>query len=659
MPKIIIYTDLTAQVRQNIYALDLCRGLQAESEVRGNFIPERYNALYFPLWYFDYSNIDYNFPKRPKWLSHFQNEILSGNDIVVAAPFLPCYRHQHVVNFLKQFDTSKNYEIQAVLNIARMDLFYERAQRTSKEPFTEVGHANSIASVENFYDTIELYDREFGRNNVKILFDNSSSIGQVKTNFSELIKALGLPEYCNNNLPSHILDFTSVQGRQIWRLFTDDCYFNFWFNDIFPSLEQAIKQCELKGDWDIGFVVPYEQRLDIHQAAVPCYKKLEERLGSEFQFDYNNTHIEQNYELNPLTLQNCKDVISLLDKETIKKLTVVFTQYKRLLDKEQNLLLSALEKSMVNDSSFIENIKELPKLSVLTLCYNHEKYISECIESVQAQRTTFPMKHIIVDHCSDDKSQEIILKYAKKYDNIVPYFLNSRIGDGVNVKTLFTLADTEFVSLCDGDDYFTDLFKLQKQVDLLEENPTYGMCFHPVNVKYENASERNYIYPSSSVLPRGVRPFYYLAELFRKNIIQTNSAVYRWRFKDELPNWFRSDLLPGDWYWHLLHAEKGKVGFIPEVMSVYRRHTESLYSINEYDGFHKHFLTYGMTELETFDVINSHFEGRYENVIMPPVEQVFKAFLWQQLEKDDDSYLNQAIEKYPNFAKKFLESLKK
>ncbi|MFT4301375.1 MAG: glycosyltransferase [Desulfovibrio sp.] len=303
-----------------------------------------------------------------------------------------------------------------------------------------------------------------------------------------------------------------------------------------------------------------------------------------------------------------------------------------------------------------------PRLSVLTLAYNHAEFIARNIESVIAQQTSFPVQHIIADDGSSDDTQKIILDYAGRYPHIVPVFRKNRSKPGWrNVQALFEMCRTEYAALCDGDDYFTDPSKLQTQVDFLDLHKNCALCFHPVKVVYEDGTERERIYPPVEELPRGIRPFYYLSDLLKCNLIQTNSVVYRWRFRNGLPEWFRPDCCPGDWYWHLLHAETGKIGFINKIMSVYNRHPKGIYYLSEVDHL-KHRANVGLKEIEAYDIINSHFENKYESILLDLVNGVFAdCLMYDSTRGQDDKFkpiLPSLAEKYPNFARNFLKSLK-
>lgn len=324
---------------------------------------------------------------------------------------------------------------------------------------------------------------------------------------------------------------------------------------------------------------------------------------------------------------------------------------------EQRRIRRCLEHKLAPQSRVQHHTVELaPFIAVLTFTRNQKKYIDNTIESVIAQKTDFPVEHIIVDDASSDGTQDIIDDYAVRYPGVRPVFLAEK-KEGQNVTALFSRCRSPYVALCDGDDYFTDPYKLQTQVDFMEAHPECGLCFHPVKVVYEDGSGRERTYPPLEEMPRGVRDFYYLADLMRVNFIQTNSVMYRWRFTEGLPDWFVPDLVPGDWYWHLLHAETGKIGFINKVMSVYRRHTASLFYASEISPKANR-LKHGLSELRSYDVINKHFKERYAKVLQPLANNVFANFLEHYMETGDNGLLTTASERFPELAKDFFAEVK-
>lgn len=328
-------------------------------------------------------------------------------------------------------------------------------------------------------------------------------------------------------------------------------------------------------------------------------------------------------------------------------------QYRNL---EQHFIVRGFHEACGN----ILTKSQQPRLSVLTLTYNHAPFIAQNIESVLSQQTSFPIQHIIADDASEDGTQEIISQYAAQYANIIPIFQKKRTYGPGNVRTLFDFARTEYVAICDGDDYFTDPTKLQTQVDFLEQNNDCALCFHVVRVIYEDNPDRERFYPPEELLPRGIRKFYYLSDLLKCNLIQTNSVVYRWRFSSGLPKWFRADCCPGDWYWHLLHAELGKIGFINKTMSVYRRHKQGIYYLSEVDRL-KHRATMGLREIEFYNEVNIHFSRKYESILLDLINGVLADCLLYDIRNSADVSIApvfpQLIEQFPQLVRHFLSSI--
>ncbi|MDR1241382.1 MAG: glycosyltransferase [Deltaproteobacteria bacterium] len=300
--------------------------------------------------------------------------------------------------------------------------------------------------------------------------------------------------------------------------------------------------------------------------------------------------------------------------------------------------------------------RRTPVVTVLTLCYNHEKYILDCMRGVTGQQADFPVEHVIVDDCSSDNSAAIIDGYASSHPHVRPVFRPFRAPHGENIRDLFGLARSEYVALCDGDDYFTDPAKLQIQADYLDEHQDCALCFHPVRIVYEGEPDKERVYPPADELPRGVRPYYHISDLVKANFIQTNSVMYRWRFQGGLPDWFHPELVQGDWYWHMLHAEKGNIGFINAVMSAYRRHDGALWRLSEIDR-RKHRYKVGLDELHCYHTMNEHGNGKYREHFLRLGDGVIADILSQARIAGNSGIIDEINEKYPQFAQHFMETL--
>lgn len=220
-----------------------------------------------------------------------------------------------------------------------------------------------------------------------------------------------------------------------------------------------------------------------------------------------------------------------------------------------------------------------PKLSICCITYNHAKFIRQALDGFMMQKTNFPFEIIIHDDASTDGTADIIREYEKKYPDIirVTYQTENQWSKGIDVLKAFVYPKIQgqYVALCEGDDYWIDENKLQKQVDFLDTHPEFNVCFHPVKVIWEDNRASESIFPKPKF--RFNKDILTLQDLLKHNFIQTNSVMYRWRLKDQ-ENLVPNDILPGDWFLHLLHAQTGKIGFLSDVMAVYRRHAGGIWT---------------------------------------------------------------------------------
>ena len=306
-------------------------------------------------------------------------------------------------------------------------------------------------------------------------------------------------------------------------------------------------------------------------------------------------------------------------------------------------------------STHVELYGEAPKVTVITLCYNHKNFIEQNIKSVLMQQTNFPVTHVIADDFSDDGTRDLLLKYAKKYPHI-KLILRDFNCITQNVHDLFNEARSPYVIPCDGDDYFLDCAKLQTQVDFMEANPKHALCFHPVLITYEDCPGTTCIFPDVKQLPRGKMDNFYLADLIRCNFIQTNSVMYRWRFQNGLPSWFNTTLNPGDWHWHIFHAESGTIGFQKQIMSVYRRHAKGLY-ISSIDGAGALRRRHAASEIIFYKFLNEYFKERYYKIFIDNQLQVFLSLSLDAEQHSDTTAFEYHLSMFPDLGVLFKKKL--
>lgn len=215
-----------------------------------------------------------------------------------------------------------------------------------------------------------------------------------------------------------------------------------------------------------------------------------------------------------------------------------------------------------------------PIVSVRCTVYNHAKYLRQCLDGFIMQETTFPFEVIVHDDASTDNSASIIREYANKYPYIIKPILQTENQyskhDGSINKHLraATSPFAKYFAICEGDDYWIDPLKLQKQVDFLESHPDYGLVYTDVNFYFQNKEvmKRNYI--SSGKLKQ--------SHDFEEHLINAGYiAPCTWVF--------RKDFLPKNSYQYVDGTfpmaldiwAQSKVYFLNETTAVYRHLSES------------------------------------------------------------------------------------
>ena len=220
--------------------------------------------------------------------------------------------------------------------------------------------------------------------------------------------------------------------------------------------------------------------------------------------------------------------------------------------------------------------KIVPRVSICCTAYNHVDYIRQCLDGFVMQKTSFPIEVLIHDDASTDGTQDIIREYADKYpDIVIPIYQTvNQYSKGVKVSLIYNYsrAKGKYIALCEGDDYWTDPYKLQKQVDFLESHPDYVMCSHRFDQYYEE--ERR--------LEKEQDESFQGADYDLKNLIggkwltQTLTVMYR-RSALDLQH-YESYGMSMDIILFYALLKEGKGYCFPDVMGVYRYHNGGVWS---------------------------------------------------------------------------------
>lgn len=214
------------------------------------------------------------------------------------------------------------------------------------------------------------------------------------------------------------------------------------------------------------------------------------------------------------------------------------------------------------------------QVSVCMISYNHESFIRDAIEGVLMQKTNFCFELVIGEDCSIDNTRKICESYQIRYPDIIKLLpSDNNLGVMPNFIRTLNACKGEFIAFCEGDDYWTDPYKLQKQVDVLESNMDYSICFHNTEERViGNSFEPSFLYNSST--QKEISTIYDLAY---RNFIPTCSVVYRNNLFDKYPEWF-NEISIGDWPLHIMNAQFGKIYYIPHIMGVHRIHSGGVWS---------------------------------------------------------------------------------
>ncbi len=222
------------------------------------------------------------------------------------------------------------------------------------------------------------------------------------------------------------------------------------------------------------------------------------------------------------------------------------------------------------------NLPKSPMVSICVTTYNHSLFVERCLQSILSQKTTFDFEVLLGEDDSSDGTRDICKRIAQQFPNRVKLFLHHRenvmsiLGRPTGrFNFLWNLNEArgKYIALCDGDDYWTDPFKLQKQIDILESDILLSISCH--NTKEIGGSGRSADTDSMEV------GRYTIHDLSRGNFIYTSSCVFR--RPEHYPDWFLT-VAVGDYPLHMLNAQKGGIHYSNESMSVYRKHKGGIWS---------------------------------------------------------------------------------
>lgn len=201
------------------------------------------------------------------------------------------------------------------------------------------------------------------------------------------------------------------------------------------------------------------------------------------------------------------------------------------------------------------------------ITYNHEKFIAEAIEGILMQQTTFPVEIVVGDDASVDGTQAIIEYYKLRHSDKIKYLRNStNVGMHQNFINTLRNCKGKYIAFCEGDDFWHDSNKLQKQVEFLEENDEAVLCSHGYKIlDHDKGKITNEILLSNEIFEISI------SELVVENMIPSHSIIFRNIEIKTFPEWFY-DCEGGDWPLYIMLSEFGRLYYLPFIASTYREH---------------------------------------------------------------------------------------
>ena len=301
------------------------------------------------------------------------------------------------------------------------------------------------------------------------------------------------------------------------------------------------------------------------------------------------------------------------------------------------------------ETSDSEKLCKHPVVSVHMMAYNHAPYIRQAIEGVMMQKTDFEFELVIGEDCSKDKTREICFEYQKKYPDkirVLWWYENvSKIGG--NERRTRAHCRGEFIAICEGDDYWVDPLKLQKQVDVMRKHPNVGLCFTGARIYHQdNDTWSKWNDKNNGFSPGFIESLEYVSRVMfgsKPDDGPTESEYWQMtatllirntvlRMAMEIYDIFTWQLLVGDSVMCLGVGSKGDVYYIPEDTVVYRITSSGITKSSS-----------GFCNRDTILVRMYYFKKildlKWEALPQRFIEKCLKTFIWTKKQNNINKYI--------------------
>ncbi len=406
-------------------------------------------------------------------------------------------------------------------------------------------------------------------------------------------KAIGIDPYENEVAKEYDVD---EEKRDLINSFIDKLDFNALYNDVIMKIEkfELSDYCKIirkKSSEAVADIIKSKIKIDMlhidgnHDSIyvqedadkyLPLVKEGGFVIFDDIDWDSVNVVYKKVKEQNYISVFESETFGILLKNES----TLTNLDICERLNKKLNYLskkIGKIEKEL-DDGSYDNKVLNV---GVGVLTYNHQGYIEECLDGIFCQSGKYNLTVFILDDHSSDYTFEIIKNYIKENNDNLNNFNIQIIRNEKNIgvvnsfkKLTEMLHGFDYVSICEGDDYWCDQYRIQKHIDFLREKPECVLSFNSCNVYYEDSKKMEF-----SEIHKALKENRYTTEdLMQIYIIGNEScAFYDGQVFDNLPDDL-FNLFIGDWMFNIFCSSFGDIGYISDIMNVYRKHNGGIWS---------------------------------------------------------------------------------
>lgn len=321
------------------------------------------------------------------------------------------------------------------------------------------------------------------------------------------------------------------------------------------------------------------------------------------------------------------------------------------------------------DSVLLGYDRDTVLVTVVCVTYNQENYIAQALDSFLMQKTDFRFKVFVGEDCGSDRTADIVRDYAERYpDIIVPFIRETNLGSQRNSIDMCSHAESRYIAFCDGDDYWIDELKLQKQVDFMETHPECCFCFGRTKIiPSKHWDQKDYYIPNDNgdyILPDCVPDYHPKTGLLDSSYIvdnlmsaHTSTYFFRWNYDIEYPAWFFDGVL-GDSPLRLMQIGEGYASGLDDVLSAYRVNETGVFT--SYDSTDELFINTRHEYIRWMSgILGWYEENGYKNYpkvkLQNRIIKEFSNLVQAEVNCEDFGALIDLMKMYPQAAKMGFE----